>query len=122
MSDNKPASASAREGRTGFNDDNDDAASETPAERNARQMFFAGLLFLPWLWVANLLYFLPDYRAGALSPRTKQWLQRSLVGTVLMTVGFVTWVVYVQVTWKSWAPGTIRALMVSVPDKDESGW
>jgi hypothetical protein len=41
-------------------------------EELIRQMFFVGLLGLPWLWTVNCLYFLPKIRNEDVSPEFKK--------------------------------------------------
>lgn len=86
----------------------------------ARKMFFAGCAFLPWLWIMCLLHFrsrLWDKEA----PAALRWyLRAQLIGLVIVTVGFIAWVVSFQQQWRSW--GSIGANMLVYAPNQAQWW
>jgi len=68
----------------------------------ARKMFIGGFFFLPWLWLCNYLYF-REYLSKANTPvEVKKYAYGSLVGFVIGSCFFLTWLTIYLVRWNSW--------------------
>lgn len=86
----------------------------------ARQMFFIGCFGLPWLWLLNALYFYPDIRTGKASIETRTWAYRSFVGSAIMFLALLIWIITFQTSWRKWSGS--KDYMVNVPDEDVNNW
>ena len=67
-----------------------------------QSVFFIGCFGLPFLWFANILYFrkkMFDYRS---SQSLRRWLLLSLTGFIISTAAILSWIIYFQITAKSW--------------------
>mmetsp|Transcript_2278 Transcript_2278/g.5756 ORF Transcript_2278/g.5756 Transcript_2278/m.5756 type:complete len:136 (+) Transcript_2278:28-435(+) len=78
--------------------------------RDCRMIFIAGFFGLPWLWFVNWY----QYRASSppqSDPMVQVYARRSLAGSMVGLVSFLSYFVMAQLTWRSWATG----MMVNAP-------
>ncbi|KAI5080371.1 hypothetical protein GOP47_0005850 [Adiantum capillus-veneris] len=63
------------------------------ARRQARNFFYAGFAFLPWLWFVNCFYFWPvlRYHHRSPDPLLRSYIVRSAVGFVVCSSLLLTW-------------------------------
>lgn len=79
-----------------------------------RAMFFGGFAALPFLWLVAFLHFRKAAKRPHADPRLALYVRRCLVGAVLGGLLFVTWVVVVSTSWRSWGQFG-RDLMLVLP-------
>mmetsp|Transcript_425 Transcript_425/g.562 ORF Transcript_425/g.562 Transcript_425/m.562 type:complete len:108 (+) Transcript_425:80-403(+) len=85
----------------------------------ARRMFFGGCALLPWLWIVNILYFLPGIRAGKVNAEVKAWVNRSMAGSAIVVSVLVAWIVIFQLNWIRWG---WTDMMVVLPEDSVTQW
>ena len=87
--------------------------------RAARLMYYVGFFFLPGVWFICWWHFRNVVRSPNTDSRLLRYVMRSRTGALLGALIFCTWVVTVQLTWRTWGEFG-RSLMLVVPaDSDE---
>ena len=89
------------------------------------------------LWVVNVIYFTPKIMNGEASAGARKCKVsirqschirltflvgyfRSLTGAVIAFTALFVWLLYFQLTWRSWP--NAPSIMIYVPDEDRTGW
>mmetsp|Transcript_6044 Transcript_6044/g.13463 ORF Transcript_6044/g.13463 Transcript_6044/m.13463 type:complete len:113 (-) Transcript_6044:1166-1504(-) len=106
----------------------------------AKRLFFVGCLGLPWLWAVHVLYWFGKQQSSEnnenllegesqttqtpSSPEDvkleeRKWVRRSLVGAVIVSLAWITWIVVIQVL-SEYVP---QSWFVLEPDAaEQTGW
>ena len=85
----------------------------------ARRLFYGGFAGLPWLWFVSWVHFRKTARLPQADPQLQTYVQRSLVGTISGAVLLVAWILYVQLSWRTWSPSVQAAWMLVLPEDAE---
>ncbi len=93
----------------------DDHLSEQEQVSIAKKMFIGGFIFLPWLWLCNILFFREYMNKQNAPPAVKFCTQRSfesvlyyldvkasLLGFLVYTSAFLVWLITYLVSRNSW--------------------
>ncbi|EFA82289.1 gamma-secretase subunit [Heterostelium album PN500] len=80
--------------------DEDDKLNDEKMRGIARKLWIAGFFFLPWVWMINILFFLPHRKV--LSPAIIWYLKYSLIGFFVYTGIFMTWMGIYLVNRNKW--------------------
>jgi len=80
----------------------DDNLSEQQQINIAKKMFIGGFLFLPWLWLCNILFFREYVNKQTAPPAVKFYVKGSLLGFLVYTSGFLIWLISYLVSRQSW--------------------
>ncbi|KYQ92696.1 hypothetical protein DLAC_06695 [Tieghemostelium lacteum] len=78
----------------------DDKLDEQKLKGIAKKLWIAGFFLLPWVWLINVLFFIP-YRKE-INNDTKWYLKFSLVGFFVYTGIFMTWMGIYLVNRNKW--------------------
>ena len=84
----------------------------------ARRMFWGGFAGLPWFWFLVWIHFRHVAKLPSASPELAVYARRSGWGAVIGGILFVAWVVYVQLTWRTWSDDMQRMLMAVRPETE----
>jgi presenilin enhancer 2 len=70
--------------------------------KTAHTYFYAGFLFLPILWVLNLVYLYPEWksRGADLDPKVYFYLKGSLIGASIFFIITTIWFIVYMVKWQ----------------------
>ncbi|CAG8541544.1 hypothetical protein RhiirA5_291378 [Rhizophagus irregularis] len=71
-----------------------------------KKFFFIGLLFLPWLWVVNIIYMWPLTKHSDIGKEIKKYLYFSMAGALFWLIVLSTWYsifVNQRITWGEFA-------------------
>ncbi|KAF2078403.1 hypothetical protein CYY_000270 [Polysphondylium violaceum] len=78
----------------------DDRLDEEKMLSVAKKLWIVGFFFLPWVWLINVLFFLP-YRK-TINEKIKWYLKFSLIGFFVYTSIFMAWMGIFLVNRNSW--------------------
>ena len=95
-----------------------DASAAALDLKVARRMFYGGFAGLPWLWFIAWLHFRRAANLPSADPQLAKYARRSGVGALVGAALFACWIVYVQLSWRSWGDFG-RSLMLVVPEDPE---
>jgi presenilin enhancer 2 len=95
-----------------------DSAAAALDLKVARRMFYGGFAGLPWLWFIAWLHFRHAAQLPSADPQLAAYARRSGIGALVGGLLFVSWVVYVQLTWRSWGEFG-RSMMLYMPEDDD---
>ncbi|EGC31256.1 hypothetical protein DICPUDRAFT_40183 [Dictyostelium purpureum] len=66
----------------------------------AKKLWFIGFFFLPWVWLINILYFVPH--RNNLNDKVKWYLKFSLIGFFAYSTIFMAWMGIYLVNRNKW--------------------
>nr|Q54BR1.2 RecName: Full=Probable gamma-secretase subunit PEN-2 [Dictyostelium discoideum] len=78
----------------------DDKLDDEKMINIAKKLWFIGFFFLPWVWLINILYFIP-YR-NSLNDKVKWYLKFSLIGFLGYSTIFMGWMGIYLVNRNKW--------------------
>ena len=98
---------------------------EDPGLVAARRMYYAGFLFLPWMWLVCFLTFRERVfkREGSggtpVDPELKKYVWRSWAFSITSFAVVVVWIIMFQTSWKNWGDFGKSLLVINI---DVDNW
>ncbi|DAZ93178.1 TPA: hypothetical protein N0F65_003061 [Lagenidium giganteum] len=80
----------------------------------ARKMFLGGLFLLPWLHLANVMFFRKQFMDANVDAQVTLWVRRSFMAFCFTSILFISWVLVFQLNWKEF--GWAKLVMVLPPE------
>ncbi|GAM20199.1 hypothetical protein SAMD00019534_033740 [Acytostelium subglobosum LB1] len=80
--------------------DEDAKLEEEKLRGIAKKLWIVGFFFLPWIWLINVLFFIP-YRK-VITPQITWYLRFSLIGFFVYSGIFMAWMGIYLTHWTSW--------------------